>query len=67
MVAVDLTAILTSSVDQARPLMQFKNQLLGVRCEGAHPWLTGGRNRPVQAMVNLLNKATKYTPDVDNS
>ncbi|WP_323144882.1 PAS domain-containing sensor histidine kinase [Massilia phyllosphaerae] len=63
MEVVDLAAIVTSAIEQARPLIQFKHQSLAVRYERGHPAVTGDRNRLVQVIVNLLNNATKYTQE----
>jgi signal transduction histidine kinase len=63
MSTVDLNAIVESAVEQARPLLQSRKHSLVVRHECGHPSVIGDRNRLVQVVANLLNNATKYTPD----
>jgi len=60
---VDLNAIVESAVEQARPLLQSRKHSLVVLHESGHPSVIGDRNRLVQVVANLLNNATKYTPD----
>jgi len=60
---VDLNAIVESAVEQARPLLESRKHSLVVRHERGHPSVIGDRNRLVQVVANLLNNATKYTPD----
>lgn len=60
---VDLIATVESAVEQARPLLQSKKHTLVVSHAPVLPSLIGDRNRLVQVIVNLVNNATKYTPD----
>lgn len=63
---VDLHAIVENAVEQTRPLLQSKKHSLLVVHEPGHPSIIGDRNRLVQVVANLLNNATKYTPDGGN-
>jgi len=63
---VDPHAIVENAVEQARPLMQSKKHSLLIVHEPGHPSIIGDRNRLVQVVANLLNNATKYTPDGGN-
>lgn len=60
---VDLDAIVDSAVEQVSPLLLSSKHSLVVRHERGLASIIGDRNRLVQVIVNLLNNATKYTPD----
>lgn len=63
MSVVDLSAIIDSAVEQARPTLQSRKHSLAVRHDHGVASVFGDRNRLVQVIVNLLNNAAKYTPD----
>jgi len=59
---LELTAVLRSAVEQARPHIEAKNHLLTVEAPSRPVAVAGDRTRLVQVLVNLLNNAAKYTP-----
>jgi signal transduction histidine kinase len=63
MEVVDLDAIVDSAVEQAGPLLRSSKHSLVVRHERGLASIIGDRHRLVQVIVNLLNNATKYTPE----
>ena len=59
---VDVKAAVASAVEQARPLIEARHHALTVRTGAAPATVHGDRTRLVQVIVNLLNNASKYTP-----
>jgi len=59
---VDITSVVTSAVEQARPLIEMRHHTLIVKTDSSHPLVRGDRTRLVQVIANLLNNAAKYTP-----
>jgi PAS domain S-box-containing protein len=59
---VDVNSVVSSAVEQARPLIEGRMHKLTVRSDAAHATVQGDRTRLVQIIVNLLNNAAKYTP-----
>jgi PAS domain S-box-containing protein len=61
-VPVDIKAVASSAIEQARPLLEGRNHALTTRIGSAPAFVLGDRKRLVQVLVNLLNNAAKYTP-----
>lgn len=60
---VDARVILTSAVEQVRPLIDTRRQLLTVHTAAEPVYLDGDHKRLVQIISNVLNNASKYTPE----
>src|SRR4051812_134995 len=60
---VELAKIVAHSVETVRPMVDVREQRLSVEVS-AHPvWLMGDFARLSQVVANLLNNASKYTPE----
>src|SRR4029079_19237523 len=60
---VELAKIIAHSVETVRPMIDQREQRLSVEVS-AHPvWLMGDFTRLSQVVANLLNNASKYTPE----
>ncbi|MDN4052536.1 PAS domain S-box protein [Massilia sp. YIM B02763] len=59
---LDPMTIVAGAVEQARPLVEARRHLLSVDGDAGGARIVGDANRLVQALVNLLNNAAKYTP-----
>jgi CheY-like chemotaxis protein len=60
---VELAKIISHSVETVRPMVDQREQRLSVEVS-AHPvWLMGDFARLSQVVANLLNNASKYTPE----
>src|SRR6185503_12897928 len=60
---VELTKIVAHAVETARPMVDVHEQRLSVEVEARPAWLLGDFARLSQVIANLLNNASKYTPD----
>jgi CheY-like chemotaxis protein/two-component sensor histidine kinase len=60
---VELAKIIAHSVETARPMMDQRDQRLTVEVSARPVWLQGDFARLSQAVSNLLNNASKYTPE----
>jgi len=61
--AQDLRDVVAAAVEQATPMMDSRRQHLRVQAGDAPVHVSGDRKRLVQALTNLLDNATKYTPE----
>jgi len=60
---VELAKIVAHSVETVRPMVDQREQRLSIEVS-AHPvWLMGDFTRLSQVVANLLNNASKYTPE----
>jgi PAS domain S-box-containing protein len=59
---VDLRSVVTTAVEQARPLVQSRRHELRTRVGPVACTVDGDYHRLVQIVSNLLNNAAKYTP-----
>lgn len=59
---IDLKLILSGAVEQARPLIEARYHDLHIRLFSQLVFVTGDKTRLVQVIANLLNNASKYTP-----
>src|SRR5690242_8610001 len=60
---VELGKIISHSVETVRPMIEQREQRLTIEVS-AHPvWLMGDFTRLSQVVANLLNNASKYTPE----
>src|SRR5438874_1441542 len=60
---VELAKIIAHSVETARPMMDQREQRLSVEVSARPVWLQGDFTRLSQTVANLLNNASKYTPE----
>lgn len=59
---VDVKSVVYSAVEQSRPLLDSRHQFLTIRTEGENSTVHGDRTRLIQVVANILNNASKYTP-----
>lgn len=59
----DMNAIIASSLEQVRPLIESKQHALEVVLTSEAAMVLGDHKRLVQIVSNLLNNAAKYTPN----
>jgi PAS domain S-box-containing protein len=55
--------IVDDAIEQVRPMFEARRQQLAVDLAAAHATVLGDRARLVQVLANLLNNASKYTPE----
>src|SRR3954467_1512654 len=60
---LELAKVIAHSVETARPMMEQRDQRLSVEVSARPVWLQGDFARLSQAVANLLNNASKYTPE----
>jgi len=60
---VELAKILAHGIETARPLIDARNQRLTVGPLAGAVWISGDFARLSQVLANLLNNASKYTPE----
>ncbi|HUQ75408.1 MAG TPA: response regulator, partial [Burkholderiales bacterium] len=60
---IELAKIIAHSVETARPMIDLREQRLSVEVSGRPVWLLGDFARLAQVVANLLNNASKYTPE----
>ncbi|MDB5838422.1 MAG: Signal transduction histidine kinase [Herminiimonas sp.] len=61
--AVDVGGIIADAIEQARPLIEARHHRLTVQLAPESVRVLGDRTRLVQVVTNLLNNATKFTPE----
>ena len=62
MAPVDLNTIVTSAIEQVRPLIEARQHVVTTWSGAGRTWVRADRTRLVQVVGNLLNNAAKYTP-----
>ena len=60
---LDFGALVRDAVDGARPTIAAHRHTLNLHISEASPQVLGDATRLTQVIVNLLNNATRYTPD----
>jgi PAS domain S-box-containing protein len=60
---VAASTIVDEAVEQARPLFEARRQRLSVRLAAPDATVLGDKARLVQVLGNLLNNASRYTPE----
>ncbi|MBW8905860.1 MAG: response regulator [Betaproteobacteria bacterium] len=60
---VELARIVAHSVETVRPMIDQREQRLSIEVSPHPVWLMGDFTRLSQVVANLLNNASKYTPD----
>jgi signal transduction histidine kinase/CheY-like chemotaxis protein len=59
---LDIDAVVSSAVEQVRPLIEARHHALSVQLSDQPAHVMGDRTRLVQVVSNVLNNAAKYTP-----
>jgi PAS domain S-box-containing protein len=59
---IDPMVLVASAVEQSRPLIEARRHVLTIEGDAGGASIVGDAVRLVQALVNLLNNAAKYTP-----
>jgi signal transduction histidine kinase/CheY-like chemotaxis protein len=59
---LDIDAVVSSAVEQVRPLIESRRHALAVQLSDEPAHVMGDRTRLVQVVSNVLNNAAKYTP-----
>ncbi len=59
---LDIGPVIADAVEQVHPLIEERNHTLSVPDDIPMLTVDGDRTRVIQAIVNLLNNAAKYTP-----
>jgi PAS domain S-box-containing protein len=59
---IDMKTVVSSAVEQVKPLVEARAHALHVCVGAAHASVYGDHTRLVQVLVNLLGNAAKYTP-----
>jgi CheY-like chemotaxis protein len=59
---VDIKQIVSSAIEQARPLIEARKHVLNLKMGSEDVYVNGDRTRLVQVIANVLNNAAKYTP-----
>jgi PAS domain S-box-containing protein len=60
---VTARTIVDDAVEQVQPMVRARGQKLAVRVEDGAATVLGDKARLVQVMANMLNNASKYTPE----
>ncbi|SNT37368.1 His Kinase A (phospho-acceptor) domain-containing protein [Noviherbaspirillum humi] len=63
---VDARQLVSSAVEQARPLIDARRHRLTVRTPPEAAMIHGDQKRLIQVISNLLNNASKYSPEGSN-
>ncbi|WP_238382881.1 hybrid sensor histidine kinase/response regulator [Cognatilysobacter segetis] len=63
METVDLRSVVSSAIEQVRPLIDARRHALQTQLPAEPLWVHGDRTRLTQIVSNLLNNAAKYTPE----
>ncbi len=59
---IDIKLVIAAAIEQARPLIEARSHEFVSRMASSHVLVHGDSTRLVQAFVNVLNNAAKYTP-----
>jgi len=59
----DITSVISSSVEQVRPLLESKHHHLSLEMDSGPILVLGDHKRLVQIITNVLNNAAKYTQE----